>query len=100
MTDRVLAGLEVYATEACEGFLPWSKGVAPGSWARAETCVLVLCLRRVPALVQGRRARQLGPRGDVRTSASSAVHRDCPHVNARMMIAVANTQRQHADRHR
>lgn len=25
------------ATEACEGFLPWSKGVHLGSWARGET---------------------------------------------------------------
>merc|ERR1711871_432971 len=25
------------ATEACEGFLPWSKGVNPGDWGRAET---------------------------------------------------------------
>jgi len=50
MTDRVLAGLEVYATEGCEGFLPWYKSVAPGSWARAETCVLVrvvLCTETV-----------------------------------------------------
>ena len=25
------------ATEACEGFLPWSKGPYPGDWTRAET---------------------------------------------------------------
>lgn len=32
-------GKKVYmmATEACEGFLPWSKGVNPGDWGRAET---------------------------------------------------------------
>eukprot|EP00949_MAST-11_sp_MAST-11-sp1_P003135 g3135.t1 len=31
------------ATEACEGFLPWSQGVQLGSWARAETYAHDIC---------------------------------------------------------
>ena len=27
----------ILGTEACEGFLPWSQGVYPGDWPRAET---------------------------------------------------------------
>ena len=27
----------MFGTEACEGYLPWSKGPYPGDWGRAET---------------------------------------------------------------
>lgn len=30
-------GTYMFATEACEGYLPWNKGPYPGDWGRAET---------------------------------------------------------------